>query len=540
MNAIFLLVGCGTSPDGLTDLDTRYTEIQAALGVADRDTSRNVSNKEARARKIEHEQARVAFFRDAAVIETIETARASSDATTAAKGEAYWREAIFIRSWTEEEKERETELLASIEQSRASDVTWSPEDGEPISLRGRWESVSAGADDLSEEQRQELAVQWTSHRTSWIGPELEELIRLRNEVARREGFDDYWQLALAHRGLTPEDVDAMDAAIAELIAPLNAARAERVSTNSGGLRLANTFANEPLLRRQAGIALDPTETDGWFDSDMAEERVATAMADIGSPIDGLQVYIGPTRFTRAGAYSFAIRPPQHAAIVVSSDTRWSDWPYRALMHETGLAFWWRNLTPEAAASPPLWNPATPWFEGFAEFFERMMFEPTWLERYVPDVPADRRQAFTDSRRDQTIQTLTWYLGCTRGERMLYASPGEFETISAELAVQEKALRGWASDPPSGDLAYTSFLQSGLMLNYPAYVQNFLFASATEARLWDAATSAVGDPVANPKLGPWLADEVVHKVTATHSLAERLDELDPNGPTAALAAYLNGG
>ena len=539
MTAFFLMIGCSTGPDGLADLDARYTEIQAALAVADRDTSRNVQNREARARKIEHEQARVAFFRDPAVIETIESARGSADPAVAAKGEAYWREAIFIRSWTEDEKEREHELLASIEQSRAADVSWAAEDGDPISLRGRWEAVSASADDLTEAQRQELAVEWTSNRTSWIGPELEELVRLRNEVARREGFDDYWQLALAHRGLTPDDVDAMDAAVAQLLAPLNAARGEQVTASAAELGIANAFANEPLLRRSAGLALDRTETDGWFDSDGAEERVATAMADLGTPLDGLQVYIGPTRFTRAGAYSFPIRPPQHAAVVLSNDTRWSDWPYRALMHETGLAFWWRNLPQEAAASPVLWNPPTPYFEGFAEFFERMMFEPAFLERYVPDVPADKRQAYADSRRDQTIQTLTWYLGCTRAERMLYARPGEFAAMSAELAEQERELRGWGFSAPAGDIAYTSFLQSGLMLNYPAYVQNFLFASVTEARLWKAATAAVGDPVANPKLGPWLADEVVHKVGATTSMADRLDALDPGAPTAALEAYLSG-
>lgn len=540
MNAIFLMIGCAPTTDGLADLDTRYAEIQASLGVADRDTSRNVQNREARSRKIEHEQARVAFFRDASVIETIESSRTSTDPAVAAKAEAYWREAIFIRSWTEDEKERETELLASIEQVRATDVSWSAEDGEPISLRGRWDSVSAGADGLTEAQRQELAIEWTANRTAWIGPEVEELVRLRNEVARREGFSNYWELALAHRGLTPADVDEIDAAIAALVTPLNATRAGQVDTNSGGLGLENTFANEPLLRRRAGLALDPTETDGWFDSDLAEERVANAMADIGSPVDGLQVYIGPTRFTRAGAYSFPIRPPQHAAIVVSSDTRWSDWPYRALMHETGLAFWWRALGPDAAKSPVLWNPATPWFEGFAEFFDRMMFEPAFLERYVPDVPADRRQAYADSRRNDAIQTLTWYLGCTRGERLLYERPGEFAAISAELAEQEKALRGWSDLPETDELAYTSFLQSGLMLNYPAYVQNFLFASATEARLWKAATAAVGDPVANPKLGPWLTDEVVHKVSGTTTLRQRLDELDPGEPTAALSAYLNGG
>ena len=539
MTALLLLAACGTPSDPLAALDAEYTEIRAGLAVADRDTSRNVQNKEARARKIEHEQARVAFFGDPEVAAAIDTARASSDRATAWKGEAYWREAVFVRSWTEAEKERETELLAAIEDQRQADATWSTEDGTEISLRGRWESVSREADGMSPEQRAELADAWTTHRTSWIGPELEELVKLRNEVARREGFDTYWELALAHRGLSPAQVEELDASIAALVEPHNAARAAELSAKAEELQLPLEFANAPLLKREAGQALNRVETDAWFDSELAEERITTALSDLGISMEGLQLYIGPTRYTRSGAYSFPIRPPNHAAVVLSSDTRWSDWPYRALLHEVGLAVWWRSLPEELAASPVAWQPPTPWFEGFGDFFERMLFDERFLEEYVPDVPPESRAGYAASRRDGTVQTLTWYLGCTRAERMLYERPGDWAAISAELAAQEQALRGAHFAAPAGDgMAYTSFLQSGLMLNYPAYVQNFLFSSATEARLWEAATQAVGHPVKNPKLGPWVVD-LVHSVGPEASFEQRLDELSGEDRTAALERYLSG-
>jgi len=536
MNALLLFAACNGTGDSLATLDANYIEIRAGLAIADRDTSRNVQNKEARERKIEHEQARVAFFSDPSVAAAIETARASADPATAWKGEAYWREAVFVRSWTAAEKERETELLAAIEDRRSSAATWSTEEGTEISLNGRWETVSAEGDELSVEDRAELADAWAGHRTAWLGDDLTELVKLRNEVARREGFATYWELALAHRGLTPEQVEELDASIAALLEPHNAARAASLTAKAEELGVPADFAHAPYLRREAGQALDRTRTDAWFDSERAEERVTTALSDLGISTEGLQLYIGPTRYTRSGAYSFPIRPPEHAAVVLSSDTRWSDWPYRALLHEVGLSVWWRSLPTERASSPVLWQPPTPWFEGFGDFFERMLFDEEFLATYVPDVPEADRAAYAASRRDGTVQTLTWYLGCTRAERMLYERPGEWEAITAELAEQERALRGGDFAVPSKD--YTSFLQSGLMLNYPAYVQNFLFSSATEARLWEVVTEAVGHPVANPAVGPWLI-ELVHSVGPSRTFEQRLDELAGSDRTDALKRYLDG-
>lgn len=539
MIATLLLLACEGASDPLARLDTEYIEIRAGLAVADRDTSRNVQSREARARKVEHEQARVAFFSKPKVAAAIDEARASSDPATAWKGEAYWREAVLVRSWTEAEKERETELLAAIEDARHSEVSWSTEDGDSIDLNGRWETISEAADGFTPDERAELAGAWTSHRTSWIGSDLEELVKLRNEVARREGFDTYWELALAHRGLTPAQVEELDRSIAALVKPHNESRDAALADKAAELGLPVDYANAPLLRRRAGQMLDRTETDAWFDSDLAEERVLTALGDVGLSMEGLQLYIGPTRYARSGAYSFPIRPPEHAAVVLSSDTRWSDWPYRGLLHEVGLAVWWRSLPADRAASPVAWQPPTPWFEGFGDFFERMLFDEKFLATYVPDVPEDARASYAASRRDSTIQTLTWYLGCTRAERMMYERPGDWAAISAALAEQERELRGaHFVPPPSEDLAYTSFLQSGLMLNYPAYVQNFLFSSTTEARLWEAATEAVGHPVANPKLGPWLVD-FVHAVGPDQSFEQRLDELSGGERTDALERYLSG-
>jgi hypothetical protein len=541
---MLLLLACASAPqpdaDGLAKLDARYLELAADLGVADRDTSRNTSNKEARARKVAAEQARVAFFKDADNIAAIEGARTDPDPLVAAKAEAYWREATFLRSWTDTEKEREQDLLASLEEARRQPWTWTNEAGDvEIDLAGRWDGVSIDADELSPEVRADITTQWAEGRTEWLGEELTQLVELRNEVARREGFDSYWELSLAHSGLEVADAEALFAEIEALVTPINKAAQARAAEKAGELGIDHSFANDPMLRRQLGLRLDTTEVDSWFDGDLAEERISQSFSDLGLPIDGLQIYHGPSRYTRSGAFSFPIRPPERAAVVYSVDSRWGPWTYQALAHEVGLATWWRALPAGAASSPVTWNPSSAWFEGYGDLFERMLFEPAWLEKYVPEMPPEARETLATSRRQSSVDTLTWYLGCAQMERAIYENPQGLLAVAEKGAALEKQLRGWSFDAPRNEagIPTTSFLQSGLMWHYPGYVQNFLSAAVAEAVIWQAMTDAVGDPVANPKVGPWLTDNVVVPVASGEPFAKRLDALAGGSRSAPLESWL---
>ncbi len=530
--------------DPLAAYDAEYALIMNRLGVAETDTTRNVLNREARDRKIRRQQHRVAFFRDPTFRALLEQARGHADPKVANRAEAFARHAVFLRSWTEEEKARETELLARIDELRNEDSSWTSQDGQvEIQLRGRWDRVSRGADEHDIATRQALAEAWVENRMSWVGTELEELVRLRNEVARREGFSSYWELALFHRGLTPERVQAMAAELTALVRPINEASARARSETAAARGLPMDFAHDPLLDRLAGLDTDLSEATGWFDADLAESRVASAFSDLGLSIDGIQVYTGPSRYVRPGAYSYPLKPPDHAAVIMSVDSRWGPWPYRALTHELGLASWWRMLPPEAAASPVLWQPPTPWFEGYGQFFERMVYLPDYHGRYVPELPEDQRVSLAASLQPDAVDIITWYLGCTEVERRLYERPGAWQSLAREAADLERSLRGWSWAAPvtAEGLAWTSFLESSLMLNFPGYVQNYLFAYPTEATLWEVVAAAVGEPViGNAKVGPWIQAELVGPVSTGTSFEDRLVELAGNeSTTAALSRFLSG-
>ena len=240
----------------------------------------------------------------------------------------------------------------------------------------------------------------------------------------------------------------------------------------------------------------------------ANEEV-TAFQDMGIDTTGWQVYTGPPRYVRSGVYGFPIRPPEHVAIVMSQSQRFSMWPYEALAHEGGHAVWWRLLDDESASSPPLWGPTAPWFEGFAYFFERLVYEPGFLSRYVPDLPADQREALKDYRARQMASLITDSIVSTLVERRLYEDPNNLAAVSRYAAETRSRFTGVPIAPSTeSGLFYDSSLLSSILWNYPGYMQNYLFAHMTEAWLYEAVVAEVGDPVANKKVGPMIREKLV--------------------------------
>ena len=77
-----------------------------------------------------------------------------------------------------------------------------------------------------------------------------------------------------------------------------------------------------------------------------------------------------------------------------------------------------------------------------------------------------------------------------------------------------------------------------MLHFPGYVQNYLFATTTEALLWQTLESKFGVVTGNPEIGPWMVKELVHPVSTETSFPERLGEIAAvPDRSAALGRYL---
>ena len=138
-----LSVGCGGSDDPLADVDKRYTKIMVDLAAADRDSARNIRNREARKRKIAAENARTAFFKARSNTEAFNEAKSSEDPAIKEKLAAYERHRLVAASWTDEEKKEETKLLTRLDEANGVEASWTSADGKTeVPLNLGWRSVS--------------------------------------------------------------------------------------------------------------------------------------------------------------------------------------------------------------------------------------------------------------------------------------------------------------------------------------------------------------------------------------------------------------
>jgi hypothetical protein len=532
------MLGCGGSEDPMAEVDKRYSDIMVTLAQADRDSTRNIRNREARKRKVAAENARTNFFKSSTFEQAIVASENTTDPTLLAKRDGYLRHKLIASSWTKEEKNEESRLLARLDELNGVEATWSSPDGKTeISLNGGWRLASKAADGLSESDRNALATSYVEHRMRIVGSDLQALVKLRNTVAKRAGFDNYWELGLASQGLTPADVEAIADELTKIVSPIARSDQQKIAEEAERQGIANNFANNMKLRRGLGLEQGRDAADSYFDADLAEERVKKAFVDMGITTDGWQVYSGPSRYTRSGVYGFPVRPPNAVAIVMSNDRRWTIWQYEAIAHEGGHAVWWQALDEKSAASPPLWEPTPPWFEGFAQFFEQLAYEPGFHARYVPELPKEMRQTLADWRARSVAQSIASSIIQTNVERRLYEDPNNVEAITRYAAEQRSAFSGAPMAPTTEDgRAYDSSLLSSILWNYPAYSQNYLFSAMTSAWMWAAIREKLGDPIGNSKVGALIKTDLIRSGT---DLPKALNALNPQPRTAALESYLAG-
>ena len=533
------LLACdgGGPSDPLSRYDRRYTEIQVQIGAAERDVARNVRNKEARERLLRAEQARVDFFQEAALSQAIDTARAATDAAVRAKGEAWHRDRLHHGAWTREEKEEEARLLAALESASSQEASWSAPDGSltPELCQGGCTDVSLDADRLPTEIRAQLYGEYASFRMQVVGEQLQALVHLRNGVAARAGYDNYWSLSVATSGLTVGDVDTLIAELRPVVEPATQATRTALEKAAAEAGVPLSAAHAPMLRRRAGLEYTAEEADAYFDTDLAEERIVTAFQEMGLPAGGWQVYTEPRRYARAGVYGFPIRPPDNVAIVISQDRRWSTWPYEALAHEGGHAVWWQSLPEDAVTCPPLWSPPEPWFEGFAHLFEHIFYDPAFTARYIPELPAEMRDALSEARARRVADWILDSIIDTRVERRLYEDPSD---LTAVIRYADQVRAELTGIPQEAGVTYAPTLLSELSWNYPGYSPNFLYAYSTESWLYAALVERAGGTlIGNPQVGPLLREHII-QAPPDQTFPQRIQSLSPTvSRDGALKDYL---
>jgi peptidyl-dipeptidase A len=341
-----------------------------------------------------------------------------------------------------------------------------------------------------------------------VADRVRELARLRNEGARRLGYDDYFALSLATGELdgqrlfaTLNEVDRVSVEpFKEWKARLDVVLAERFGCDPGDLRpwhLDDPFFQDPPIR--GAVDLDPLFAD-------ADIEALTLRSYGGMGLDMQPVLDRSDLYSREGKsqHAFCIHIDRDGDVRVlcniERNERWTE----TMLHEFGHAAYDREL-----------DGSLPWLlrapahalttEGVAMLCGRLARDPSWLTTVAGVDAAEVENLaprLAEARRAALLVFARWVLVMTHFERGLYADPdADHDTRWWDLVEQFQLVRR-PDGRHSPDWAAKIHLTVA-----PVYYQNYLYGELVASQLQATLESRAGGIVERPEAGRLLVEEV---------------------------------
>jgi peptidyl-dipeptidase A len=337
-----------------------------------------------------------------------------------------------------------------------------------------------------------------------LAPDVRELARLRNALARQLGFADHRHRTLAEEELEIGQVDdwltGLERATDEPWARAKAAFDERVAAERGKTpeALEAWDYNDRFLQTAPPLA-GPLDLDPWFRHSAIERCVRGWFASSGLPIG--RVWDASDLVPRPGksphAFCIGVDNPTDVRVLANLDSG-----HRRLetaLHEFGHAAY--NVGISAELPWVLREPAhTVLTEGVAMHCARRAWDPRWL-RDVARVPLRFAEPAQEGQALTQLVFLRWALVVTRFEEALYRDPeADLDAVWWELVGRLQGLRrpegstgGWAA----------KIHVACWPVYYLSYILGELVASQIEARVGEASLGdALGGAFAYGRSRPW--------------------------------------
>ncbi len=351
-----------------------------------------------------------------------------------------------------------------------------------------------------------------------IGPLVEaglkELVGLRNQVAKKLGFRDFYALRLAESEIDEAELLALFDELDTLTrAPFTAAKAEvdrrlakRLKLTAEGLRpwhYQNAFFQEPPEVFATGMAA------------AYEKQEPLALCRLF--FRGVELEIEPI-LARSDLYEKPGKTPHafSANIDRAQDVRvlanvvpGEEWT-ATMMHELGHAVY------DAAIDPSL-----PWLlrepahslttEGVAMMFERLVNQPKWAEGMGVLSAKQARAAAAEARAQQAFGALLfsrWAQVMLRFERAMYGDPTQ--DLNALWWSLVEQYQGIAPPPGRNAPDYATKIH---MVIVPVYYHNYMLGSLFAAQLHEKLAEVAKDIPASatfidqPAIGAYLREQV---------------------------------
>ena len=401
---------------------------------------------------------------------------------------------------SEEQRLELVELSTEVESRFAS---YRPHlDGKPLT-ENDIEKILTSSDDQDLRRR---AWEASKEIGELVAPQVRELARLRNDVARDLGFGDYYSFAL--------DLQEMDQEwLFGLLADLERMTDEPFRQWKGSLdsSLRARFATENLYPWHYGDPffqtlpaddkIDVSELIPGGDAvDLAERTFKGWDIDLSDVMQRSDLY--PRNRKCQHAFCLHVDREDDVRILanVVSGERWIE----VMLHESGHAAYDISID---RALPYLLRRAAHTFvtEAIAILAGGLVRDPDWLTsiaRVEQKTVEDMRERLARSARAQSLLFMRWGLVVVHFERALYADPeGDLDALWWEL-VERFQLVNAPPDRNAPDWAAKIHVSAA-----PVYYQNYLLGEMLAAQLERTCRNATGGLIGRPEVGDLLKARV---------------------------------
>jgi peptidyl-dipeptidase A len=328
-------------------------------------------------------------------------------------------------------------------------------DGTTVTLN----DISAILTSETNSHRRELAWRASKEVGNVIAADLLRLVRLRNEAARKLGFDNYRTLSLVTAEQEPKELDRLfaelyertNAPYARVKGELDHALAAQYGIARGGLL--PWHYHDPFFQRAPLVYGE--NLDLFYKNADVHRLARDFYAGIGLPVDDIlarsDLYERPGKDQHAFSTDIDREGDVRVLANLANDERWME----TILHELGHAVYSKN---HDRREPYLLRDAAHAFctEAAAMFFGRLSRNAAWMQAMLGLSPAQRADIEKVSARYTQLQQLIfarWAMVMYYFEKQLYTNPDQdLNSLWWELVEQYQLLKrppgpvdsGWAS------------------------------------------------------------------------------------------------
>ncbi len=313
-----------------------------------------------------------------------------------------------------------------------------------------------------------------------IADGLAQLFRLRNQVARRAGYNNYLALVFKEQGLDINEYKALLKRLDSLsVEPYRRAlEGARNRSNLHDLEIWDmTYAYNDVTAR----------VDRHFPVDSQMLIIKRGLNDLGFVLDKLPIYfdLEPRDSKSQFAYAFPIKPPDDLRVLANLTDGIAS--TRVLLHEIGHTLHSAFIAQER----PIFrrNLDGCWSEGMAQTIAAFLDDPQWLEKYAGMSPSLINR-YTKAKKEQDIIYLRSTLSRLYFELEAYSNPNrDLNKLYWDLFEQFMELpRHDDVKPWAATIHYTT---------HPVYLQNYLYADIIAAQTLEYLAASYDTIVGNP-------------------------------------------